>query len=446
MGRIILFSNRDLKNLIFPLIIEQFLAVAIGIADTAMVASCGESAVSGISLVDSLNFLLIMLFSSMATGGAVVAAQYIGKGEKWNACIVAKQLEYVSLIIAVILGVLSIIFRDSLLRGIFGNIESEVMDSARIYFLLSAISYPFLAVYNSGAALFRAMGDSKTSMYISILMNAINVIGNAITIFGLGWGVFGAALATLISRIVGAVLITVLLINPERAVYLYKIWDPELKPSVIKRIMKIGIPNGLENSVFQIGKILTMSIISSLGTVAITANAVTGNYVNLQNIPGNAIGMALLTIVGQCVGARDFDGAASYTKKLMKLTYIASTSITLILLAALPVVQTIYSLSDETFALMKQMFYIYAAFAVFIWPPSFTLPNALRAAGDAKYTMTISLVSMWAFRIACSYLFIYVLGMGATGIWLAMCIDWAFRAIMFAIRFIKGKWKEKSIV
>jgi len=442
----ILFSNKSLRNLILPLIIEQFLAVAIGVIDTAMVASCGEAAVSGISLVDSINFLLITIFSSFATGGAVVAAQYIGKGEKWNANIVAKQLEIFALFISIIIMIFSLVFRDFALGAIFGKIDANVMENARIYFFLSALSYPFLAVYNSGAALFRAMGDSRTSMLISILMNLINVTGNTITIFGLGMGVFGAALATLIARAVGAILITVLLLNPDRAVFLDMREKFSIRFDMIRKICKIGLPNGLENSIFQIGKILTTSIVSSLGTVAITANAVAGNYASLQNIPGTAVGMSLLTIVGQCVGAKDFDAAKMYTKKLIKITYIAAWAITVPMLFLLPFMQNLYSLSDATYSQMSQLFLIHACFAVVIWPLSFALPNALRAAGDAKYTMIISLLSMWIFRIGLSYLFVFVFRMGVTGIWVAMCVDWVFRSILFVSRFVRGKWKNRSIV
>lgn len=445
-GAGILFSNKSLRNLILPLIIEQFLAVAIGMIDTAMVASVGEAAVSGISLVDSINFLLITLFSSFATGGAVIAAQYIGKGEKWNANIVAKQLEIFTLFLSVIIMVLSLCFRDFALSAIFGKIDADVMENARTYFFLSALSYPFLAVYNSGAALFRSMGDSRTSMLISILMNAINVTGNAITIYGLQMGVFGAALATLIARAAGAVFITILLLNPDRAVFLDMRKKFQIRFDMIGKICKIGLPNGLENSIFQIGKILTTSIVSSLGTVAITANAVAGNYASLQNIPGTAVGMALLTIVGQCVGAKDYDAAKTYTKKLIKITYIAAWVITVPMLLLLPYVQNLYSLSDATYSLMSQIFLIHACFAVVIWPLSFALPNALRAAGDAKYTMTVSLLSMWIFRIGFSYLFVFVFNMGVMGIWIAMCVDWVFRSILFVTRFIRGKWKNRSIV
>lgn len=441
-----MFSNKSLRNLILPLIIEQMLAVAIGIADTAMVSSVGESAVSGVSLVDSINFLLIMIFSSIATGGAVVASQYIGKGEKWNANIVAKQLEISVLFLSIIISAAAILFRDVALQVIFQDIAPDVMENARIYFFISALSYPFLAVYNAGAALFRSMGDSKTSMIISVGMNLINVAGNAITIYGFKLGVTGAASATLFSRIVGAVVITILLTNPTRVIHIDQIWKWEFKPKVIKNIMKLGIPNGIENSIFQIGKILTMSIVSGFGTASITANAVAGNLASLQIIPASAIGMAMLTVVGQCIGARDFEGAKQYTKKLIKLSYIATWIITVIMLLSHRALINLYTLSGETADIMMELFIIHAISAVVIWPLSFGLPNALRAASDVKYTMIASLVSMWVFRIGLSYVLVFGIGFGVFGIWIAMIVDWVFRSILFMGRFIRGKWKNKVYV
>ena len=425
-----MFSNKSLRNLIIPLIVEQFLAVTIGIANTAMVSSCGEAAVSGVSLVDSLNVLLINLFSAVATGGAVVAAQYLGKGERLSAMQIANQLEYFSLAVALVISLVAIIFRDPALRLIFNDIDLEVMQNARIYFLISAISYPFLAVYNAGAALFRAMGNSRVSMMISILMNIINVGVSAVGIFILDLGVLGAAIASLCARAVGGVLITILLTNPRHEIYLDQIWKIHIRFDLIKKIMQIGIPSGLENSIFQLGKILTMSIVSSFGTAAITANAVAGNLASIQVIPGNAIGMAMLTIVGQSVGAGDIKGAKAYTGKMMKLTYLSVWIITALLLLGL----------------LMQLFLLHAACCVVIWPLAFTLPNALRAAGDAKFTMIISLVSMWTFRIGFSYVLALTFHMGVMGIWIAMCVDWLFRAICFILRFKGDKWQRHRLV
>lgn len=442
----LLFSNKSLRNLIIPLIVEQFLAVTIGIANTAMVSSCGEAAVSGVSLVDSLNVLLINLFSAVATGGAVVAAQYLGKGERLSAMQIANQLEYFSLAVALVISLVAIIFRDPALRLIFNDIDLEVMQNARVYFLISAISYPFLAVYNAGAALFRAMGNSRVSMMISILMNIINVGVSAVGIFVLDLGVLGAAIASLCARAVGGVLITILLTNPRHEIYLDQIWKIHISFDLIKKIMQIGIPSGLENSIFQLGKILTMSIVSSFGTAAITANAVAGNLASIQVIPGNAIGMAMLTIVGQSVGAGDIKGAKAYTGKMMKLTYLSVWIITALLLLGRNVILSVYNLSAETSGILMQLFLLHAACCVVIWPLAFTLPNALRAAGDAKFTMIISLVSMWTFRIGFSYVLALTFHMGVMGIWIAMCVDWLFRAICFILRFKGDKWQRHRLV
>ena len=441
-----MFSNKALRNLIIPLIIEQLLAVAIGVADTVMVSSCGEAAVSGISLVDSLNFLLIMIFSSLATGGAVICSQYIGRGDKNNANLAAKQLFYSILFLSLLVSAVAIAFRTTSLRLIFGSIEADVMRNAKIYFLLSALSYPFLGMYNAGAALFRAMGDSKTSMYISVLMNCINVVGNAIGIFALKLGVTGAASATLLSRVVGAVIITILLLNKQRIVYYDNLKKPEFKWSIIKSILQIGVPNGLENGIFQIGKILVSSIVAGFGTVSITANAIAGNLASIQIIPGSAIGMAMLTVVGQCVGAKNYDDVKKYTKKLLMLTFIVTWIMTAFMLLFSDTILSFYALSPETTELTKDVFLVHGICAVIFWPFAFTLPNALRAANDVRFTMFVSLFSMWTFRIAFSYVLAIYFNMGVVGIWVAMCIDWVCRAVLFIIRFARGKWKTISYI
>lgn len=441
-----MFSNKSLRNLIVPLIIEQLLAVTIGIADTVMVSSCGEAAVSGISLVDSVNFLLITIFSSLATGGAVISAQYIGRGERENACMAAKQLFYSILALSLVLTVIAVVFRNPVLRLIFGSIEPDVMANAQIYFLLSAVSYPFLAIYNAGAALFRSMGDSKTSMVISLIMNTINVGGNALLIFGFQMGVAGAATASLVSRIVAAAAITALLLNRHRTIYYESLHKVTIKWPMIKSIMQIGVPNGLENSIFQIGKVLVASIVAGFGTVSITANAVAGNLASLQIIPGTAIGMAMITVVGQCVGAKDYEAVKKYMRKLMLIAYIAIWFMTAFMLLFSKNILSFYALSEESTALTMQVFVVHGVCACVIWPPAFALPNALRAANDVRYTMLVSLISMWLFRIGFSYVLAIYFNMGVLGIWVSMCIDWLCRAIFFVVRFARGKWKSISYI
>jgi putative MATE family efflux protein len=441
-----MFSRRDLWRLILPLVIEQLLAVTIGMADTVMVASVGEAAVSGISLVDSVNILLINIFSALATGGAIIAAQYIGREDRENACAAAKQLLLASTAVSLVIMAGCMFFQRPLLTLIFGQIEPLVMDNANTYFFLSALSYPFLAVYNSGAALFRSMNNSKISMVTSVGMNLINIAGNALTIYGFHMGVTGAGLSSLISRAAGAAAMLVLLQNPHNLIHIEHIWKPELRPRMIRNILQIGIPNGLENGMFQIGKILVQSLIASFGTAAIAANAVASSVASLAQIPGGAIGLGMITVVGQCVGARDYRQARSYTLKLTGVSYASLIAMNLISLVLLDPLIGMYNLSPEGMELARLILLWQIGVSSALWPASFTLPNGLRAANDVKFTMLVSIFSMWVFRIGFSYLLAQWLQMGLLGVWLAMYVDWAVRIVFFLFRFFRGRWMNKQII
>ena len=407
-----MFSNADLKRLIFPLVIEQALALTVGMADVMMVSYAGEAAVSGVSLVDMINVLLINIFAALATGGAVVTAQYLGARNRKKACESADQLMVVTIVISIFIMGLTLLFQRPLLRLFFGAIEDDVMSACITYLWISALSYPFLAVYNSCAALFRAMGNSKVSMLVSLAMNVINVAGNAFFIFTFQMGVAGVATASLISRVAACVIMVVLLSNPGHQVFISLKWE-YLKPDfpVIKKILHIGIPNGLENSFF----------------------------------PGNAMNLAMITVIGQCVGARDYGQASYYTKKLMKIAYLSVIGWNTLILATLPLSLKLYNLSEETIWLSTVLIVLHNGCAMLLWPAAFTLPNALRASNDVRFTMIVSIVSMLLFRI----LFSYVLGiwfqMGAIGVWIAMIIDWVCRSICFVGRFVRGKWKLQKI-
>lgn len=441
-----MFSRQDLRKLIVPLIIEQVLAVSIGIADTVMVSSAGEAAVSGIALIDSINVLLISFFTAIATGGAVITTQYIGSRKPEQARSSAQQLEVAVTISALFLMVFCIVLRRPLIRLIFGSIEADVMANADIYFLISAISYPFLAIYNAGAALFRSMSNAKTPMLISTLMNVLNVIGNAILIYGFVMGAAGAALATLASRVIGAVIITAMLFNRKRGIYLESFLHFRPNKDMIGRILGLGLPNGFENSMFQLGKLLVASIVSTFGTTAITANAVANNIVSLQVIPAAAIGTAMMTVVGTCKGAGLNDEVKRYTKKLMIYGYIAiEVMIVFTLIIGQPVI-SFYELSEETASLAWIMFFIHSIAAVLVWPPAFVMPNALRAAGDVKYTMIVSIIFVFIFRVGFSWLLAVYLGYGAVAIWVAMAIDWVFRGLFFTVRFLRGKWQKIQVI
>ncbi len=439
-----MFTRKQLMKLILPLIVEQFLAVAVGMADTIMITIRGEEAVSGISLVDTLNILLIGLFSALATGGAVVAAQYLGHKDKENAKKAANQLVLTVSVLSILLMTISLVANRGILHLIYGDLDPAIMKYARTYFYLTAASYPFIALYNAGAALFRAMGNSKVSMRVSIGMNAINIAGNAILIYGFGLSVEGAAIPTLVSRIIAAIWIMSKLRKPVHDISIDSIFHLGYEPKMIKRILRIGIPNGLENSVFQIGKILVSGLVASFGTVAIAANAVGNSVANFNCIPGSAIGLAMIPVVGQSVGAGDLKGAKKYIWKLMSYAYVAMILLNVIMILIMPQVVGIFHLSMETQQLATKILIYHCICCMFIWPMAFTLPNALRAANDVKYTMVISIVSMWTFRIALSYILAKAFGLGLFGIWIAMTVDWVFRAIFFVVRIINDKWKTHA--
>lgn len=441
-----MFTNANLKRLILPLIVEQILAVTIGMSDTVMVSSVGEAAVSGLSIVDTINILLINIFAALATGGAVVCSQYLGNNDRKNACVSAKQLIAATGFLAFIIMIIVLIACTGILQLVFGHVEGAVMENAVTYFKISAWSYPFIALYNSGAALFRSMGNSKISMYTSLFMNAFNIIGNAILIYGFHMGVAGAAISSLVARILGSLFMLYLLHSNTNLIYIDSYRKFNLRPDMIKRILTIGIPNGLENGMFQIGKILVQGLIASFGTVAIASNAVANNIAQIEIIPGAAIGLAMITVIGQCVGANDYKQAKFYTKKLLKIAYVSMFVLNLVVVCCVPYILKIYNLSSETGEMVIQLLVLHSIFASILWPASFTFPNALRAAGDVRFTMCISIISMWLCRICLSYVYGTVLGLGVIGVWLAMFTDWLFRIIWFTWRYRSGKWTQKRVI
>lgn len=441
-----LFSNRELANLIGPLVIEQLLAVFVGMADSIMVANVGEAAVSGVSLVDNIMILIINIFAALATGGAVVAGQYIGRKDEKSACKAATQLVWFVSLSAVAIMILVYFGKDIILNQVFGHITAEVKGHTDIYLLIVTASIPFIALYNGGAAIFRAMGNSQVSMRVSLLMNAINVTGNAILVFGLRIGTAGVAIPTLISRMVAAIVITVLLCNQTRILHIERTLKIRFDGRMIRKILAIGVPNGLENSMFQLGKILVLSLVSTFGTYAIAANAVSNAIALFQILPGMAISLAITTVISQCVGANDYEQVHYYLKKLLAIIYVAMVGTVALIFLALPLILKAYNLSDQTAAAATNIIHFHGISAMIIWPLSFALPAAYRAAGDAKACMYTSIVSMWIFRIGFSYLVGKYMGLGVFGVWVAMVIDWVVRAICFIIRYFNGKWKHGAIV
>lgn len=439
------FSNRALKRLIVPMIIEQFLAILVGMSDSIMVATVGEHAVSGVSLVDNIFILLIYLFAALATGGAVVMGQYLGQNKHEKANRAVNQLILFTALFAICIMIGLYLARNLILHRVFGAIEANVMEASKTYLLIVSASIPFIALYNAGAAVFRTMGNSKVPMYLSMMMNAINVGGNAILIFGFDMGVAGAATSTLVSRVISAVAIILLLCSPEHLLHLERPFSFKLDFGMLKKIAYIGIPNGLENGMFQLGKIMVLSMITGFGTAAIAANAVSNIIATFQVLPGMSVGMAVITVCSRCVGAGDYEVARYYTRKILKLVHILIIVFSVTTLVALPGIMHLYNLSDDAMTFTKQIIWYHGICCMLIWPEAFTLPNTLRAASDVKFCMILSIISMWVFRIAFSYIIAVRMGMGVLGVWIAMTVDWAVRAVLFIIRYRGKRWQHKSI-
>lgn len=437
-----LFSKKDLRKLIIPLILEQTLAITVGMADTMMISSAGEAAVSGVSLVDMFNNLIISVLAALATGGAVVTSQCIGAGRREEACQSARQLVFTEAAITIGISVLVLLFHRQILGLFFGQIEADVMQNAIIYLIISVFSFPLLAVYDSCAALYRSMGNAQITLKISLLMNVINVVGNAIGVYVLKLGVAGVAIPSLVSRDVAGVVLFTLLHNPDNLVFLAR-GKFKVDATIVKRILFIGIPSGIENGIFQLGRVLVVSIIAAFGTSQIAANGVANSLDSMGCIVGQAMSLAMITVIGRCVGAGEEGQVRYYTKKLLGETYFYTAVINSIILLLLPWILQIYGLGEETTRLSYILVMIHDGMAIFLWPASFVLPNMLRACNDVKYTMVVSIFSMITFRIGFSYLFGVHMGWMAVGVWAAMVIDWVFRVICFVGRYLAGTWRKK---
>jgi len=458
-----IFSNRSLWLLIWPLVVEQLLQITLGMADIAMVSSIGEAAVSGVSLVDQINILLTQIFAALATGGAVVCSQYIGAKRQNMADESARQLLYTVTIFSLALLLCGLVFYKPILSLVFGQIEGDVMQNCRLYFLITLFALPGIALYSAAAALFRAQGNSRVSMGIALLVNVLNIGGNAIMIYALKCGVEGVAIPTLVSRTAAAVVLLVKLYRAKPCdgmsrLTIRGISRFHIDRSIVVKILKIGIPNGIENSAFQIGKILVLSLIATFGTGAIAANAAANTLAAVEVLPGASAGLALLTVVGQCIGAGKKEQAVYYTKKIMLFTYAGFWALNIPFLLFSRQILELYSMSPETTTIAWYMTLVHGVFGLLIWPLSFTLPNSLRAAGDAAFTMIVSFVSMWTIRVGMSYVFKYTgifglvdfmkwpLSFCSIGVWLAMILDWVLRSFFFVIRFANGSWKNKKVV
>ena len=439
------FTRQQLTSLLIPLIVEQILTQMIGLIGTVMVARVGEHALSGVSIVDSINQIVLSLFTSLSIGGTIVTSQFIGRADNTNARESAKQVVIASTGIAALCAVICAFFRVNILEFIY-DVEPDVMASAKIYFLITACSFPFMALFASTSAIFRASGNSSLPMMVSLLMNAINIGCCALFIIVIPLGAAGPALGALISRIVGSIILSTMLSNKKLAINISGIFPLRLNIPMIKNILVIGIPSGVENSMLQLGRLVNQSMISSFGTAAIVAASI-GNHLNVVTLmPGAAVGSALLTVVGQCVGAGKYDQARRYTTGFMLMGMAATVSLNVLCLVFMEQLIVMFNASGETAVLARDAIMIFGIASCFFAPFSFPLPNALRAANDVKFTLLLALASMFPVRVLMGYILCFHTPIGAQGIWWALLLDWGFKAIVCIIRFSGDKWTKHKIL
>ena len=438
-----LFSNRQLIKLIIPLVIEQGLTILVGMADGVMVSSVGEAAISGVSLVDMIAAVLLVLFAALATGGSVVTSQFLGARNMEKAKKSTGQLVMMAIVLGVLIMIPCIIWSEELLMLCFGAIAPDVKEAGLIYLRITAVSFPFIALYNAGAAILRSTGNSKASMQVSMVMNIINVVGNYICIFLLHMDVMGVAIPTLISRMVAGVAMLAMISSPKQELRLTLQGMTHLDKSMMGSILRIGVPSACENCFFSLGRLIVASMITLFGTTQVSANAVAGNIDRMGIIMGQAMGLAIVTVVGQSIGAQDREQAKYYAKKMVAWAYLIQGASNVVILLFMKQLVGLYDLSAESMSLAIKLSTMHCSFAILFWPLSFVLPNALRAANDVQFTMWVGIGSMLMFRIIGSWVLCVHMGMGAVGVWIAMILDWVCRTGFFMTRTMSGKWLTK---
>ena len=455
LGEEMLFSNKALVALIVPLLFQQVLEVLVGTIDSVMVSSTGEASVSGVSLVNTLDVVLVIFFTAMVGGGSVVIAQALGRKEGEEVHESAKQLLYVTLLLSLVLTTVVLTFRHALLGLLFGEVEADVMSEALGYFTYVALSFPFLAINSGVSACFRTSGNSTIPLLVSIVTNLINIGSNAWFIFGARMGAAGAGLGTLIARAVATVILLALILQKKYPVHIERILHYKPNRKIIRQITGIGVPNGVENTMFQLGRLMTQTLVATMGTSVIAANSVALTISNYQYMTGTACSTVMIAVVGRCIGAKKIEQAKHYSRKILAINYCILWAVILGSFAFLGPLVGMYNLSDASAELSKSLILSHMALAAVIWPLGFMLPSSFRAAKDVRFPMVVSITSMWLCRIVSAYFLaldsvsvfglftLPGLGMGITGVWIGMYCDWVSRCAIFFVHYLRDKWLKK---
>lgn len=441
-----MFTRRQIIALLIPLMLEQILSGLMGIADTMMVTAVGESAISAVALVDSINTLMLNLLSALAAGGVIVCSQYLGREQVDQANNAARQVLIVSLGLGTAAMAFCLLLRRPLLALIFGRVEQSVMDQALDYFFITALSYPFMAAQQTAAAVFRAGRRSAPPMVVTAVANGVNIAGNAVLIFVFQMGVVGAALATLASRVVSAVVLMILLRSRKLEVSIREYHRIRMDRAVIGTVLRVGVPTGVENAMFQLGKLVVQSTVATFSTAAIAAHAMTQTLDMVQSMPSMAIGIGLLTVVGQCMGAGRVEEAKTYTKRFCLMSEVTLALMSLLVVAGTPLITSVSRMTPESAGLTFRLLLLISAGKLMLWVLAFTLPQGMRAAGDVRFAAGVSAASMWIFRVGLCMLLCRGLGVGLFGVWIAWLCDWLCRTVAYVLRFRSGRWAAKQVL
>lgn len=441
-----LFSNKDLRILLIPLVIEQILNALMGTVDTMMVSNVSSSAISAVSLVDSINVLVIQVFSALAAGGTIICSQYMGQKDTKNATRTAQQLVMVVTVISLAITAVCVIWQVPILRLVFGKVEASVMRDSEIYFLYTALSFPFIGIFNAGSSVFRAQENTRLPMAVSVISNVMNIVGNAILIFGFHMGVAGAAISTLISRIFCAVVIMWYLRMPRQEIVVRDYMKIRPDGKRIKTLLAVGIPTGIENGMFQFGKLAIQSTVSTLGTAAIAAQAMTNILENMNGIAAMGIGIGLMTIVGECIGAGRRDEAIYYTKKLSWIAEVVVVISCILVYLLTEGITKVGGMEPESAKMCLFMMGWITVVKPLVWVLAFIPAYGMRAAGDVKFSMILSCISMWICRVSLCIFLCRVMGFGPIAVWIGMFTDWTVRGIVYMIRFRSRKWMDHQVI
>ena len=441
-----LFTDNALKAMIIPLLIEQLLQLVVGIADTMMVSYAGEATVSGVSLDTMIYTIFIYLFTAVATGGAVIVSQYIGRGDRDSANLAASQGYFIEGVLSMVCVIVTLLFGNAVLVKLYAHVDAGVMSACQIYLRIVALSFPANAIYNAGAALYRSMGKTRTTMYVSVAMNLINVVGNAIGVFVLRAGAAGVAWPTTISWWFAAIVMTVLCVRGKNEVSVRLSQALRPQRSMVGRILHIAAPNAAEQVLFQLAKVVLGSLIATFGTSQIAANGIGQTLWSLAACMCTSMNPVFITVVGQCMGAGDTEAAAWYMRKLTRLSLALSTAWCLLVTLLVPAILPLYAITVETRHYIWVIVIIHNIFAALVQPFAMPLSSGLRAAGDVNFSLWSSLLCTVVFRTGLSFVLGLWLGMGIIGIAWAMVLDWCLKALLDILRFRSNRWKDKKVI